>query len=185
MSKQILPDNLPVPQDDGACAHLEGMAFPSLELESTIGPLTLAKLPESTVVYIYPRSSADNVDPEGWDAIPGARGCSPQGCAFRDHQSELSALGASVFGLSTQDVPYLQDETTRLHLPFPLVSDSAMQLKETLNLPLLGIKVEGDSFYQRITLIIREGQIVKVFYPVFPPDKNAENVIEWLKENQY
>jgi peroxiredoxin len=123
------------------------------------------------------------VDPEGWDAIPGARGCSPQGCAFRDHQSELLALDASVFGLSTQDIPYLQSEVARLHLPFSLISDSNLQLKKELNIPLLEMKLDGVSLYKRITLIIRKGRIVKVFYPVFPPDKNAENVIEWLKNN--
>ncbi len=183
MNEQVLPNNLPVPKDDGACDHLEGMCFPLLTLKTTEGSIILAKQPKTTVVYIYPRSSADSIDPEGWDAIPGARGCSPQGCAFRDHQSELSALGASVFGLSTQDVPYLQNEVERLHLPFPLISDSDLKLKEALNLPLLEIKVDGMSFYKRIILIIREGRIVKMFYPVFPPDKNAENVIAWLEEN--
>ena len=117
MNEQVLPDNLPIPEDDGACDHLEGMCLPSLSLETTEGPVVLAKLSGTTVVYIYPRSSADSVDPEGWDAIPGARGCSPQGCAFRDHQSELLALGASVFGLATQDIPYLGSEVARLHLP--------------------------------------------------------------------
>ena len=183
MSEQILPDNLPVPKDDGACNHLEGMSFPSLSLESTHGSINLSELPKTIVVYIYPRSSADSIDPEGWDAIPGARGCSPQGCAFRDHQSELSALGANVFGLSTQDVPYLQNEAERLHLPFPLVSDCNLRLEETLNIPSLEMQFDGVSLYKRITLIIREGRIVKVFYPVFPPDKNAENVISWLKTN--
>lgn len=183
MSEQILPDSLPEPEDDGACDHLEGILFPSLSLESTNGSVILTELPKTIVVYIYPRSSADSADPEGWDAIPGARGCSPQGCAFRDHQTELSILGASVFGLSTQDLHYLQSEVERLHLPFPLISDSTLQLKEVLNLPLLEMKLDGVSFYKRITLIIRKGCIVKVFYPVFPPDKNAENVIRWLKQN--
>ena len=141
MNEQVLPDNLPVPEDDGACDHLEGMRFSSFSLETTEGPIILAKLPRTTVVYIYPRSSADNVDPEGWDTIPGARGCSPQGCAFRDHQSELSALGASVFGLATQDVAYLQSEVLRLHLPFPLISDRDLKLKDALNIPLLELKV--------------------------------------------
>ncbi len=183
MNEQVLPDNLPIPEDDGACDHLEGMCLPSLSLETTEGPVVLAKLSGTTVVYIYPRSSVDSVDPEGWDAIPGARGCSPQGCAFRDHKSELLALGASVFGLATQDITYLKSEVARLHLPFPLISDSDLQLKETLNLPLLEIQMNGVSFYKRATLIIREGRIVKVFYPVFPPDKNAENVIAWLEKN--
>jgi peroxiredoxin len=183
INEQNLPDNLPVPEDDGACDHLEGQRFPAISLSSTAGPIILARLPKTTVVYIYPRSSADSVDPEGWDAIPGARGCSPQGCAFRDHQSELTGLGANVFGLATQDIPYLQSEVTRLHLPFPLISDSNLQLKEALNLPLLEIEVDGSSFYKRATLIIREGHIVKVFYPVFPPDKNAGSVIAWLDKN--
>jgi peroxiredoxin len=184
MSEQRLPDNLPVPEDDGACDHLQGMLFPSLSLESTNGSITLSELAETSVVYIYPRSSADSVDPEGWDAIPGARGCSPQGCAFRDHQAELLALGASVFGLSTQKVPYLKAEAERLHLPFPLISDSNLQLKEILNIPLLEMQINDVSFYKRITLIIKQGYIKKVFYPVFPPDGNAVEVIAWLKNNQ-
>lgn len=181
----LLPDNLPVPEDDGACDNLEGMRFPSLSLETTKGSIILTELLGTTVVYIYPRSSPDNDDPVGWDAIPGARGCSPQGCAFRDHQSELSTLGATVFGLSTQNISYLQSEVVRLHLPFQLISDSDLQLKEALNLPLLEIKVDGASLYKRVTLIIREGRIVKVFYPIFPPDKNAENVIAWLQEHPF
>lgn len=182
MSKHTLPDKLPVPSDDGACDHLEGMRFPALSFESTSGSIILTELPKTVVVYIYPRSSADSVDPAGWDEIPGARGCSPQGCAFRDHQPKLSALGVSVFGLSTQDIPYLQSEVVRLHLPFPLISDSNLLLRKALNLPLLEMTLDGVSFYRRITLIIREGFIVKVFYPVFPPDKNAKNVIAWLEE---
>ncbi len=183
MNKQILPDNLPVPTDDGACAHLEGIPFPALSLETTKGSIILSELPKTSVVYIYPKSSPDSEDIEGWDAIPGARGCSPQGCAFRDHQSELLALDTRVFGLATQDIPYLKNEVARLHLPFPLISDSDLQLKKTLKIPLLEIQVDGESFYKRITLIIRDGHIVKVFYPVFPPDKNAEHVIQWLEEN--
>jgi peroxiredoxin len=183
MSEQILPDNLPVPKDDGACDHLEGMLFPALTFESTNGSVMLAELPETTVVYIYPRSSADAVDPIGWDDIPGARGCSPQGCAFRDHEIEILALGANVFGLATQDIPYLQSEVERLHLPFPLISDSNLQLNEKLNIPFLEMQIDGISLYKRITLIIRKERIVKVFYPVFPPDKNAEDVIAWLKNN--
>lgn len=183
MSEQVLPDNLPIPKDDGACDHLEGMNFPNLLLESTDGSVVLSELSETTVVYIYPRSSSDAVDPIGWDQVPGARGCSPQGCAFRDHQSELLALGAKVFGLATQDVPYLQSEVKRLHLPFPLISDSGHELNKKLNIPFLEMEIDGVRFYKRITLIIRQGRIVKVFYPVFPPDKNAEDVIAWLENN--
>ncbi len=176
-----LPDNLPIPEDDGACDHLEGMRLPLLSLGSTKGAVNLAEREGTTVVYIYPRCSSDNDDPEGWDTIPGARGCSPQGCAFRDHEVELLALGATVFGLATQDVPYLQHEVARLHLPFALISDSDLIFQQALNLPLLDI--ESQSLYKRITLIIRDGVIVKVFYPVFPPDRNAEHVIAWLSEN--
>tara|TARA_R110001632_G_scaffold90403_1_gene194288 strand:+ start:93901 stop:94458 length:558 start_codon:yes stop_codon:yes gene_type:complete len=183
MNEQTLPTGLPIPTDDGACKHLTGLKFPSVPLDSTEGPIDLAKQTETTVVYIYPRSSADHVDPKGWDAIPGARGCSPQGCAFRDQQGELTVLNASVFGLATQDVPYLKTEVERLHLPFPLISDCDLKLKTALNIPLLEMEVNGMSLYKRITLIIRNGHIVKVFYPVFPPDKNAEYVIAWLEEN--
>lgn len=183
MSEQALPDNLPVPKDDGACDHLEGMLFPSLALESTNGSVALSELSGTTVLYIYPRSLADALDPVGWADIPGARGCSPQSCAFRDHQSELLVLGARVFGLATQDIPYLQSEVERLHLPFPLISDSRLLLNDRLNMPFLEMQINGVSFYNRMTLIIRQGRIVKLFYPVFPPDKNAEDVIEWLKNN--
>lgn len=184
MEKQILPNNLPIPKDDGACDHLEGTDFPPLKFESTQGQILLNELSETVVVYIYPRSSPDNLDSEGWDAIPGARGCSPQGCAFRDHQKELLSLNTKVFGLSAQDCSYLQSESERLHLPFPLISDKDLKLKQELNIPVLDFMEGGNSFYKRVTLIIQSGVIVKCFYPVFPPDKNAENVIEWLKENQ-
>lgn len=183
MNEQVLPDNLPVPKDDGACDHLEGTLFPSITFESTIGSITLSDLQETIVLYIYPRSSADSDDPLGWDDIPGARGCSPQSCAFRDHQSELLALGAHVFGLATQDIPYLKNEVERLHLPFPIISDSNFKLSEQLNIPFLEMKIKSTNLYKRITLIIRQGRIVKVFYPVFPPDKNAEDVIAWLNNN--
>jgi peroxiredoxin len=179
-----LPQNLPVPEDDGACDHLAGITFPSLTFASTAGPVNLAARAGTTVVYIYPRSSPDQDDPEGWDALPGARGCSPQGCAFRDHQTEIERLGASVFGLSTQPVPYLQAEVARLHLPFSLISDTRLRLREALRLPLLEFELDGAKFYKRVTLIIRDGHIVKVFYPVFPPDQNAEQVMAWLEENQ-
>jgi len=183
ISNPILPNNLPIPEDDGACDHLVGMHFPSILFETTNDSVNFSDLLGTIVLYIYPRSSDDNLDPEGWDAIPGARGCSPQGCAFRDHKVELSALNARVFGLSTQDKSYLQSEVERLHLPFELVSDDKLQLNKTLNLPLLEITANEMSFYKRITLILHKGVIVKVFYPVFPPDKNAEEVISWLENN--
>jgi len=157
MTEQILPDGLPIPADDGACDHIEGMLFPPLTFASTHGPVTLSSLSETIVLYIYPRSSADAADLVGWDDIPGARGCSPQGCAFRDHQSELLACGAQVFGLATQDVSYLQSEVERLHLPFPLISDNKLELKEQLGIPLLETQIGEFNFYKRITLIIRKG----------------------------
>lgn len=178
-----LPPDLPVPQDDGACNHLTGLSFPEIVLESTAGPLCLARLPGTTVIYIYPRSSPDALDVPGWDAIPGARGCSPQGCAFRDHEAELQALGAQVFGLATQHVPYLKSEVERLHLPFPLVSDAALMLQGALGLPVFEMEIDGMKLLKRVTLILRGGRIVKVFYPVFPPDRNAGEVIAWLREN--
>jgi peroxiredoxin len=178
-----LPPDLPVPVDDGACAHLVGMLVPSVALASTAGgTVNLAALPGRTVVYAYPRTGQPDQDsPPGWDAIPGARGCTPQSCAFRDHHAELQALGARVFGLSTQDTPYQQEAVARLHLPFPLLSDAALTFAYGLRLPTF--TVAGMTLLKRLTLILRDGAIEHVFYPVFPPDKNAAEVIIWLKEN--
>lgn len=183
--KYELPDNLPIPEDDGACDHLTGAKMPPIDLDSTDGVVNLAKLQGLTVVYIYPRSSPDSDDPDGWDEIPGARGCSPQGCAFRDHQAELLKLGARVFGLSTQPSDYLKSEAERLHLPFELVSDLDLKLNKELNIPLLNMENHSESLYKRVTLIIKDGIIIKFFYPVFPPDKNAEQVISWLAKNSH
>ena len=134
-----------------------------------------------TVVYIYPRTGRPGVAlPEGWDAIPGARGCTPQSCSFRDHFAELKALGvAQVFGLSTQDTGYQQEAANRLHLPFPLLSDDKLQFTRALDLPTF--MVAGMELIKRMVLVIDDGKITKVFYPVFPPDKSADEVIAWLK----
>lgn len=176
-----LPENLPVPVDDGACGHLLGMHLPSVPLGSTAGQLVdLVKLHGRTVVYCYPRTGRpDQEPPAGWNEIPGARGCTPQSCAFRDHYQELQALCAHVFGLSTQNTEYQQEAVRRLHLPFELLTDSELAFVGALRLPIF--TVESMILVKRLTLIIRDGRIEKVFYPVFPPDRNAAEVIEWLK----
>jgi peroxiredoxin len=176
-----LPADLPVPTDDGAAAHLEGLHLPALALRATDGrTVQLSTLPGLQVIYIYPMTGRPGVPlPEGWDAIPGARGCTPQSCAFRDHHAELAALGAGVFGLSAQDSDYQREAATRLHLPFPLLSDSGLTLRDTLSLPVF--EVDGRPLYCRLTLIADAARIVKVFYPVFPPDRNAADVVAWLR----
>jgi len=176
-----LPENLPVPVDDGACGHLLGMHLPSVPLRSTRGRIVdLAGLPGRTVVYCYPRTGrAGQEPPRGWNEIPGARGCTPQSCAFRDHYQELQALGARLFGLSTQDTAYQREAVGRLHLPFELLSDTELAFAGALRLPTL--TVESTILVRRLTLIIRDARIEKFFYPVFPPDKNAAEVIEWLE----
>lgn len=179
-----LPTDLPVPVDDGLCDHLPGMVLPSVPLRSTSGrTVDLAHLPGTTVVYCYPRTGRpDQGPPPAWDSIPGARGCTPQSCAFRDHHAELRALGAEVFGLSTQTTDYQQEAVERLHLPFELLSDVDLALATALRLPTF--TADSMTLIKRLTLIIRAGRIVKVFYPVFPPDKNAEGVIEWLSRHR-
>jgi len=176
-----LPRGLPVPQDDGACDHLEGMTLPPIGLPSTRGRVVdLSRLAGTTVVYVYPRTGRpDQEVPTGWNDIPGARGCTPQSCAFRDHYAELQRAGAAhVFGLSTQDTTYQREAAERRHLPFELLSDAGLELAGALNLPTF--KVDGMKLIKRLTLIASDGAIVKVFYPVFPPDKNAEEVLAWL-----
>lgn len=176
-----LPADLPVPTDDGAATHLEGLRLPALALPATDGrTVQLSTLPGLQVIYIYPMTGRPGVPlPEGWDAIPGARGCTPQSCAFRDHHTELAALGAGVFGLSTQDSDYQREAATRLHLPFPLLSDGDLALRDALSLPVF--EVDGRLLYRRLTLIADAARIVKVFYPVFPPDRNAADVVAWLR----
>jgi peroxiredoxin len=177
-----LPDNLPVPLDDGATRHLPGLKLPSLGLAATDGvEIDLSALKGRTVVYIYPRTGRPGVDPpEGWDAIPGARGCTPQSCSFRDHLTELRALGvAHLFGLSAQDTDYQREAVGRLHLPFSLLSDDQLAFARVVKLPTFSV---GDmTLIKRMVLIIEDGVIVKVFYPVFPPDKSADEVVTWLQ----
>ncbi len=175
-----LPDGLRAPIDDGGCRHLPGMRVPSLALVSTSKrAINLVSLAGRTIVYCYPRTGLPHEDPPaGWDDIPGARGCTPQSCAFRDHHAELRAFGADVFGLSTQETDYQQEVVARLHLPFELLSDAKLELTQALRLPTF--TVAGMTLVKRLTLVVRDGVIEKVFYPVFPPNKNAEDVIAWL-----
>lgn len=185
MLNAVLPPNLPVPEDDGACAHLTGRDLPALTLESSSGKsVDLSQIKGWVVIYIYPMSGADNsILPDNWDAIPGARGCTPQSCSFRNHYQELKSLGAEVFGLATQSPNYLQSEVERIHLPYELLSDQHLFFQKALSLPLMEIKVAGMDLLKRVTLICCNGKIVHVFYPVFPPDKNVDQVIAWLAAN--
>jgi peroxiredoxin len=178
-----LPEGIPVPTDDGASDHLPGMQLPSVALMSTTGKLVdLSSLPGKTVVYCYPMTGRPDRDlPQGWDEIPGARGCTPQSCAFRDHHEELRRLGSRVFGLSAQSTGYQREAVERLHLPFELLSDEELAFAEALGLPTF--EAEGMILLKRLTLIINDGRIEMVFYPVFPPGKNAEDVLAWLRED--
>jgi HAD superfamily hydrolase (TIGR01509 family) len=180
-SPLALSENLPI--DDGACKHLKGMHLRSVPLMSTLGRIVdLASLPGRVVVYCYPLMGRPGIDPpQRWDEIPGARGCTAQACAFRDHYRELQALGAHVFGLSTQSTEYQCEAYERLHLPFELLSDERLEFVHALRLPTF--EVDGMILIKRLTLIIRDGHIDKVFYPVFPPDNNPDEVINWLEQN--
>ncbi len=172
---------IPPPLDDGAVHHLQGASFPSVTLLATNGEsIDLSACRGRTVVYIYPRTGRPGVcNPDGWDAIPGARGCSPQSCAFRDHFNELKQLGVDqLYGLSTQDTAYQQEAADRLHLPFPLLSDGHLEFAHALSLPTF--EVDGMTLLKRCTLIVDDGRVTHVFYPVFPPDRNAGDVIAWL-----
>jgi peroxiredoxin len=178
----VLPADIPAPQDDGAARHLTGTRLPSLPLAATDGSqVDLSKLAGRTVVYIYPRTGVPGQPlPDGWNQIPGARGCTPQSCGFRDHFAELKRLGvARLFGLSTQDTAYQREAVERLHLPFSVLSDQNLELARAIGLPTF--TTSGMTLLKRMALIIDDGVITKVFYPVFPPDKNAEEVIAWLR----
>ncbi len=175
-----LPADLPVPVDDGACDHLAGMRLPAIALLSTAGgTVELAALAGQAVVYCYPRTGRpDEEPPPGWNAIPGARGCTPQSCAYRDHHAELATLGARVFGLSTQTTAYQREAVARLGLPFPLLSDAELAFARALRLPTF--EFGGMTLTKRLTLIVRDGVVEHVFYPVFPPDGHAAEVLAWL-----
>jgi peroxiredoxin len=176
-----LPPDLPVPVDDGAADHLLGTMLPQLTLESSQGPVSMRELSrERLVLYLYPRAGRPGRPSlPGWDDIPGARGCTPQSCAFRDHAAELSELGASIAGLSAQTLDDQVEFAERNHIPYPVIADPELRLGRTLRLPTF--EVGGVTLYKRITLVVEACAIAKVFYPVFPPDKNAEEVVAWLR----
>jgi peroxiredoxin (alkyl hydroperoxide reductase subunit C) len=183
-----LPAGLPVPADDGAADHLAGASLPSVALLATDGQtVDLAGLPGRTVVYLYPRTGRpEEPTSDEWDAIPGARGCTPQSCGFRDHHDELKSLGVQVFGVSTQTPDYQREAATRLGLPYPLLSDSALALTRAISLPTFEFEPYGSEssvHLKRMAMVIRDGVVEKVFYPIFPPDRNAEQVVTWLREN--
>jgi peroxiredoxin len=179
-----LPANLPVPKDDGGARHLTGMAIPDLELPSTANRrVNLAKVSAPrVVVYCYPMTGQPGKAlPAGWDDIPGARGCTPETCGFRDHHKDLAKLQAEVFGVSTQSTAYQQEMVKRLEVPFEVLSDEHFAFTKALKLPTF--TVEGMTLLKRLTLIVRNHRIEHVFYPVFPPDKHADEVIAWLQAN--
>jgi len=174
-------NTLPRPRDDGGADHLKGMTLPSITLPASDGSsVTLATLPGRTIVFAYPMTGRPDIAlPDNWDMIPGARGCTPQACAFRDLAAELTQVGANrVYGLSTQTTQYQQEAAGRLHLPFALLSDADKHLTSALTLPTM--EVEGKTLLKRLTMVIEAGQIVETFYPVFPPDQSAKTVIDWL-----
>jgi peroxiredoxin len=177
---------IPAPEDDGGARHLTGLAVPDVALAATDGTqVSLAKLPGRVVVFAYPRTGRPgqtSLVPD-WDMIPGARGCTPQTCAFRDLFKELTAAGAArVFGLSTQDTAYQREAAERLHLPFPLLSDERLALARGLRLPTM--QAAGMTLIKRLALVIDDGTVAKAFYPVFPPDRNAAEVLAWLQQNR-
>lgn len=178
-----LPDDLPQPVDDGAADHLPGTAMPAVTLPATSGEqVDLADLgPGRTVLYVYPMTGRPDVAlPAGWDEIPGARGCTPESCGFRDHYADLRAAGAAaVYGISSQDTGYQREAVERLGLPFAMLSDEHLRLAATLRLPTF--EADGMTLYKRITLIVAEGRIEHVFYPVFPPHEHAAQVLDWLR----
>jgi len=181
----LLPSDLPVPQDDGTANHLVNLTLPSVPLRATDGTtVDLSKLAGRTVVYVYPRTGVPGQPtPDGWDAIPGARGCTPQSCSFRDHFAELKRAGVThLYGLSTQDTDYQREAVGRLKLPFPILSDQDLVLTRVIKLPTFSFA--GMTLLKRMALVIDDATISKVFYPVFPPDRNAEEVLSWLQASR-
>lgn len=178
-----LPPDLPEPENDGAAEHLAAMKMPALELPATDGRTVSLDQPGAqgrTVLYAYPRTGRLGEAPltDDWDLIPGARGCTPQACAFRDHYSELQAAGADVFGISTQSTEYQREAAERLHLPFALLSDAQLRLTNALGLPTFS--AAGQTLLKRLTIIIRNGHIEHAMYPVLQPERHAEHVLAWL-----
>jgi peroxiredoxin len=178
------PDDLPIPLDDGAARHLVGMALPNLSLAATNGKrISLDSFRDYLVIYCYPMTGKPNNPlPDGWDEIPGARGCTPQSCSFRDHYQELKGLNAEVIGLSVQTTDYQKEMVERLHLPFPVLSDVDLKFQKALNLPTF--VVAGMTLLKRLTIIARSGKIVSVHYPVFPSDSDPQWVKNFLENHQ-
>lgn len=176
-----IPANLPVPIDDGLAGHLVGIRLPSISLHATNGTrIDLSQVQGRLVIYCYPRTGTPNTSlPEGWDQIPGARGCTPQSCAYRDHYQEIKALGAEVFGLSVQTTEYQTEMVNRLHLPFPVLSDQHFKFHRALNLPTF--EVAGMTLLKRLTLIVEDGVVEAVHYPVFPSDSDPVWVLDRLQ----
>jgi peroxiredoxin (alkyl hydroperoxide reductase subunit C) len=182
-SLSSLPDDLPVPIDDGAADHLRGAAVPAIALAATDGrAVDLSSSSRPTIVYAYPRTGRPGEPPfvDDWDSIPGARGCTPETCGFRDSNAEFDALGIGVFGLSTQPTQYQQEAADRLRLPFALLSDADLAMTATLHLP--SFEIGGQVLLRRFTLLIEAGLITHVWYPVFPPDTHAAEILGWLRE---
>jgi peroxiredoxin len=172
-----LPEGLPVPVDDGACDHLPGMRAPDLALASSLGAVNAR---DFDVLYIYPRTGRPGQPAlPGWDAIPGARGCTPESCAFRDRHAELQELGVRVAGLSAQSLEDQLEFAERNGIPFPVVADPELRLRDALRLPTFD--VDGLTLYKRVTLVFQAGVVERAFYPIFPPDRNAEDVVAWLR----
>lgn len=176
-----LPDNLPVPLDDGACDHLLDMPFPAVSIASTAGEIIdLGQRAGTTVFYFFPMlGNPDALPLDDWNDIPGARGCTPQSCAFRDHHADIVKCGATVFGVSAQPLSEQMEAKSRLHLPFDLLHDGDFTLAHALNLPTF--HYQNKKLIKRLTLIVVDGVIRKVFYPVFPPQRNAQDVLAWLQ----
>jgi peroxiredoxin len=177
-----LPADLPVPSDDGAADHLTGLKVPSLTLDSTQGGVDLAELAaQRLVLYLYPRTGRPGQPvPAGWDSIPGARGCTPESCAFRDSEAALALAGARLAGLSAQPLDEQIEFATRNRVGYPLITDPTLELAAALTLPTF--EFEGQRLYKRLTLIAEQDGIAKVFYPVFPPDQHPAHVLAWLHE---
>jgi len=176
-----LPADLPAPQDDGAADHLPGTVMPALVLDSSQGPIDLAELcAQRAVVYLYPMTGTPGVPAvDGWDATPGARGCTPESCGFRDHAAELAALDARIAGLSGQPLADQIAFAERNRMPFPVIADPGMRLRDALSLPTFTL--HGIRYLRRMTLVAEHRRIVHAFYPVFPPDRHAEEVAAWLE----
>ena len=181
---QTLPEDLPVPEDDGAADHLINAVVPAVALKATTGEaIRLDELEGRTVLFCYPRTGRPDEElPPGWNAIPGARGCTPEACGFRDAHQQFQELGARVLALSTQSSDYQREMAERLHLPFPVLSDERLELTTALGLPTF--ETSGWTLLKRLTMVIDDGRIEQVFYPVFPPDTHARDVLDWLRPNR-